>query len=356
MTKTGVTKMGALVFREHGEPDVLEWADVPRPEPSGDEVLVRVEACGLNHLDLWTRRGLPGRPIPLPHILGNEPVGIVEEIGPEVSMAAPGLEAGARVVVAPGYLERFHADRSGWEAGEADYRVIGHQSPGGYGEYVKARAANVVPVNERWSPEEWAATPLVFLTAWHMLVGRAKVRPGETVLVIAAGSGVGSSAIQIAKHFGCRVIATAGSEPKLALAKQLGADEAVSHAEDDWPKAVRALAGPRGGVDVVVEHVGEAVFSKAVTTMAYGGRLVTCGATTGPGAQLNLTHLFAKQISLLGSYMGDHHELREALALLAARHLRPLVDRIYPVKMAADAHRRMEAREHFGKIVLRHGD
>jgi NADPH:quinone reductase-like Zn-dependent oxidoreductase len=189
-----------------------------------------------------------------------------------------------------------------------------------------------------------------------MLMGRARLRPGETVLVIGAGSGVGSSAIQIARHFGCRVIATAGSDAKLAMAKRLGADEAVSHADDDWPKAVRAVAGAKRGVDVVVEHVGEAVFAKAVTTLAYGGRLVTCGATTGPAASLNLTHLFAKQLSLLGSYMGDHHELREVMALLEAGHLHPVVDRIYPVRLAADAHRRMEAREHFGKIVLRHGD
>ena len=346
--------MGALVFRSHGGPDVLEWAEVPRPEPSGDEVRVRVAACGLNHLDLWTRRGLPGRTLELPHILGNEPVGRIDALGPDVPAVAPGLAVGDRVVVAPGYLERFHADRSGWEAGESDYRVIGHQSPGGYGEYVKARAGNVVPVSDRWSPEEWAATPLVFLTAWHMLVGRARVRPGETVLVIAAGSGVGSSAIQIAKHFGCRVIATAGTDAKLAIARQLGADEGVRHSEDDWPKTVRRLAGRKRGVDVVVEHVGEAVFAKAATTLAYGGRLVTCGATTGPRAAIDLTHLFAKQISLLGSYMGDHHELREVLALLEAGHLRPVVDRIYPIRQAADAHRRMEAREHFGKIVLRH--
>jgi NADPH:quinone reductase-like Zn-dependent oxidoreductase len=347
--------MGAVVLRSHGGPEVLEWAEIPRPVPTGDEILVRVEACGLNHLDLWTRRGLPGRTLDFPHVLGNEPVGIVEELGPAAAAAVPDLEIGRRVVVAPGYLERFHADRSGWEAGERDYRVIGHQSAGGYGEYVKARAENVVPVNDRWSAEEWAATPLVFLTAWHMLVGRARLRPGETVLVLAAGSGVGSSALQIAKHFGCRVIATAGTAEKLALARALGADEAIDHGDEGWPKAVRVAAGAKGGVDVVVEHVGEATFSAAVTTLAYGGRLVTCGATTGPAATINLAHLFAKQLSLLGSYMGDHHELREVLALLGAGRLRPVVDRIYPVRAAADAHRRMEAREQFGKIVLRHG-
>ncbi len=350
-----MSTMGAMVIRSHGGPEVLEWAELPRPVPVRDEVSVRVEACGLNHLDLWTRRGLPARPVELPHVLGNEPVGIVEGRGPEAAAVAPEIEVGRRVVVAPGYLERFHADRSGWEAGSPDYRVIGHQSPGGYGEYVTARAENVIPVSDRWSAEEWAATPLVFLTAWHMLVGRARLRPAETVLVVAAGSGVGSSAVQIAKHFGCRVIATAGTEEKLARARALGADEAVSHHDEEWPRTVRKLTGSRRGVDVVVEHVGEAVFSQAVTVLAYGGRLVTCGATTGPAARIDLTHLFAKQISLLGSYMGDHHELREVLALLSAGHLRPVVDRVFPIREAAAAHRRMEASEHFGKIVLRHG-
>jgi len=231
--------------------------------------------------------------------------------------------------------------------------VIGHGSSGGYGEYVVARAENVIPVSDRWSPEEWAATPLVFMTAWHMMIGRARLRPGETVLVIAAGSGVGSSAVQIARHFGCRVIATAGTEEKRKRALEIDAHEAVDHYDADWPKRVRALAG--AGVDVVVEHVGKAVFAKAMTTLAHGGRIVTCGNTTGPEAEIRLSHLFVKQLSILGSYMADHHELRDVLALLEAGHLHPVVDRVFPAREAADAHRRMEAGEHFGKIVLKHG-
>jgi NADPH:quinone reductase-like Zn-dependent oxidoreductase len=250
-------------------------------------------------------------------------------------------------------LEEFHADRSSWDARFPDYKVIGHHSPGGYAQYVKAKAENLVPISERWSMEEWAATPLVFLTAWHMLVGRARLRPGETVLVIGAGSGVGSSAIQIARHFGCPVITTVGSEAKVAKAKELGASVVVSHSDPEWPRMVREATKGRG-VDVVVEHVGEAVFSKAMTTLAYGGRLVTCGATTGIRGDLHLNHLFAKQISVLGSYMGDFAELKEVIALLEAGHLHPVVDRVFPITEAAAAHRRMEAREHFGKIVLRH--
>lgn len=340
--------MGAVIFRSHGDPDVLEWARVPRPVPAPDEVLVRVEACGLNHLDLYTRsRPHPTHPVALPHILGNEPVGVVERAAAD----GGGPAAGQRVIVAPGYLSRFRADRSGWDARHADYRVIGHQSPGGYGEYVVAHAENVLPVSDRWTPEEWAATPLVFLTAWHMLVGRARVRPGETVLVLAGGSGVGSSAIQIARHLGCRVVATAGSEAKRDRSVQLGAHEAVDHGDPEWARHVRRLTG---GVDVVVEHVGQATFAASVSTLAYGGRLVTCGATTGVRSEVLLNHLFVKQLSLLGSYMGDFAELREVIALLEAGHLHPVLDHVYPVRDAAHAHRRMEAREHFGKIVLRH--
>jgi NADPH:quinone reductase-like Zn-dependent oxidoreductase len=342
--------MGAMVFRAHGGPEVLEWAEVPRPEPRADEVLVKVAACGVNHLDLFTRTGHASLQLPLPHILGNEPVGTVAELGPN----AAGVRPGDRVVVAPGHLQRFHADRAVFPTAYDDYTVIGHGAPGGYGEYVAVRAENVVPVSGRWSMEEWAATPLVFLTAWHMLVGRARVRPGETVLVIAAGSGVGSSAVQIARHLGCRVIATAGSRDKLDRAAELGAQDGVDHYDDEWPRHVRDLTRGRG-VDVVVEHVGEAVFSKAVTVLAHGGRLVTCGVTSGADARIQLSHLFAKQLSLLGSYMGDFHELKEVLALLDAGHLHPVVDRTFPVRRAADAHRRMEKSEHFGKIVLRHG-
>jgi NADPH:quinone reductase-like Zn-dependent oxidoreductase len=343
-----VETMHAVVLREHGGPEVLEWAEVPRPVPGPGELLVRVEACGLNRLDLFTRRvGHPTRVIPLPHILGNEPIGIVAAHGPGVSAPA----VGARVLVAPGYLSEFHADRSGWDARHDDYRVIGHQAPGGYGEFLAAKAENVLPVSDRWSATEWAATPLVFLTAWHMLIGRARLQPGETVLVIAGGSGVGSSALQIARHFGCRVVTTAGSAERCAKAVELGAHQAFNHHDPDWPRQVREATG---GVNVVVEHVGEAVFSKAITTLAYGGRLVTCGATTGVNAEILLHHLFVKQLSLLGSYMGDFAELKSVLALLEAGHVHPVVDRVMPMKQAADAHHRMEAGEHFGKIVLVH--
>jgi NADPH:quinone reductase-like Zn-dependent oxidoreductase len=342
--------MRALVIRRHGGPEVLEEAQLPRPVPRSGEVLVKVAACGLNHLDLWTRRGVASRSLVFPHVLGSEPVGTVTELG----AGARGPAVGSRVIVSPGFLDAFHADRSGRDARFPDYKVVGHQSPGGCAEFLTALAENVVPVSDRWSMEEWAATPLVFLTAWHMLESRARVRPGETVLVIAAGSGVGSAAIQIAKHFGCRVITTAGSEAKLAKAKELGADDGVNHKEADWPRRVREITGGRG-VDVVVEHVGEAVFSKALTTLAYAGRLVTCGATTGPQGKVSLTHLFAKQQSILGSYMGDFAQLKEVIALLEAGHLRPVVDKVYSLAEARTAHERLEASGHFGKIVLRVG-
>jgi NADPH:quinone reductase-like Zn-dependent oxidoreductase len=340
--------MGAVVIRSHGGPEVLEWAELPRPVPESDEVLVKVAACGINHLDLWTRRGERGVRVEFPHALGSDAAGTVAEIGSDVER----LREGDRVLIAPGFLQKFHADRSGFDAKFSDYRVLGHGSPGGYAEYVKAREENVVKISKRWSFEEWAATPLVFLTAWHMLAGRAKLRPGETVLVIAGGSGVGSAAIQIARHFGCRVIATAGSEAKLQKALELGAHEGVNHYEANWPERVRRLTD---GVDVVVEHVGGEAFSKAVTTLRYGGRLVTCGATTLAEGRIHLLHLFAKQLSILGSYMGSFREFLDVLALLEAGCLRPVVDRVYPIRESAKAHRRLEASEHFGKIVLKHG-
>jgi NADPH:quinone reductase-like Zn-dependent oxidoreductase len=341
--------MGAMAIRSHGGPEVLEWITVPRPEPADGEALVRVSACGLNHLDIHTRRGIAGRALPFPHVLGNEPAGVVAALGPR----AKGVEIGQRVLVSPGFLEEYHADRSGPDARFPDYNVVGHQTWGGYGEYMKARAETLIPISERWSLEEWAATPLVFLTAWRMLHGRARVRPGETVLVIGAGSGVGTSAIQISLHFGCKVIVTAGDDVKIRKAEELGVFAGVNHSREGWPKEVKSLTGGRG-VDVVVEHVGEAVFTKALTTLARGGRLVTCGATTGPRGEIHLTHLFAKQISVLGSYMGDFSELKEVVALLETGHLKPIVDRVYSIRDAQAAHRRMEAREHFGKIVLRH--
>uniref|UniRef100_A0A832I803 Alcohol dehydrogenase n=1 Tax=Eiseniibacteriota bacterium TaxID=2212470 RepID=A0A832I803_UNCEI len=340
--------MRAVVFERCGGPEVLEVRELPEPAPRADEVLVEVRACGVNHLDLWVRRGLPGLEPEMPHVLGSDVAGVVARAGEAVRHVRPGdrvlvnptLSCGACDVCAAGddHLCREHD-------------VLGRRRNGGYAAYVAVPGRNVLPCPARLSFEEAAAVPLVFMTAWHMLVGRARVRPGETVLVVGAGSGVGSAAIQIAKLHGARVIATAGGAAKLERARALGADEAVDHAAGDFAPAVRALTGRRG-VDVAVEHVGGAVFEQTLAALARDGRLVTCGATAGGRASLDLNLLFGRHLAVLGSWMGRKADLVEALRFVADGRLRPVLDSVLPLAEARRAHARIEAREHFGKVVL----
>jgi len=336
--------MKAIRFHRHGDPDVLCYEDVPDPEPAAGEVLVRVRACALNHLDLWQRRGLPG--MVLPHIPGSDVAGEI------VRSAAAGIREGQRVMLQPGLsCGRCEACLSGADSLCPAYDIVGYRSDGGYAELVKVPAANVVPLPDRIGFREAAAFPLTFLTAWHMLVTRAGLQPGETVLVLAAGSGVGQAAIQVARLHGARVIATAGTDEKLARARALGADEVVNHYTQDLAEEVRRLTGRRG-VDVVCEHVGQAVWDKCVRSLARGGRLVTCGATTGPDVGIDLRQLFARQISLLGSYMGSKGELLRAARLFFDGRFEPVVDRAFPLAEAAAAHRHLEDKHQFGKVVL----
>src|SRR6266581_5192203 len=341
--------MKAIVMRGHGGPDVLHYEDVPDPVPGPGEALVRVRACALNHLDIWTRRGQAGRPVPLPHILGNDVAGEVAALGGP----APGLSAGQPVMLSPGVsCGRCRMCLAGEDGSCREYRILGYQLPGGYAELIRCPVANVIPLPDGFAFEDAAAFPLVFLTAWRMLVRKAEVRPGEDVLVWAAGSGVGIAAIQIAKLFGARVIATAGTDEKLAKARALGADEAVNHRSGDVVGEVRRLTG-RKGADVVVEHVGEATWERSILALAPRGRLVTCGATTGAQARTELRHVFARQLSIFGSYMGSKADLLDAAALFFAGRLRSVVHAVLPLAEARRAHEMMEASEHFGKIVLR---
>ncbi|MCC6989445.1 MAG: zinc-binding dehydrogenase [Acidobacteria bacterium] len=338
--------MRAARFHSHGGPEVLRYEDAPDPAPATGDVLVRVRACALNHLDLYQRRGLERVTIPFPHISGADVSGEV--------VAAPGSEfaAGTRVLLQPGLsCGRCAACLSGLDNMCARYDVLGYQSDGGYAELVCVPAVNVVPIPDHISFVDAAAFPLTFLTAWHMLVGRAKVTAGETVLVLAGASGVGQAAIQLAKLFGARVIATAGSDAKRTRARELGADEVIDHYGADIAAEARRLTGKRG-VDVVVEHVGQATWAKSVRALAPGGRLVTCGNTTGWDAAIDLRFLFSRQLSLLGSYMGTKGELLQAAPLFFAGRLRPLVDAVMPLAAAADAHRRLEAGDVVGKLVL----
>lgn len=340
--------MKAVIIREHGAEDVLELAELPDPEIAENEVLVRVKACALNHLDLWVRGGLPGIEFPMPHILGSDIAGVIERVGKLVKNSKGGDE----VLLSPG-LSCMHCEEClrGRDNLCAKYSIIGYRSHGGYAEYVKAPSVNVLPKPANISFEEAASIPLVFITAWHMLVDRVGLRAGETVLVHAAGSGVGSAAIQIAGMLGARVIATAGSSEKLEKAKELGADEVINYTETDFLEEVKRLTGKRG-VDVVFEHTGESTWSKSIRSLVRGGRLVTCGATSGPKGDLDIRLLFSKQISILGSYMGSKHELVEVMKFVKEGKLKAVVDRVLPLEKAADAHRALKERAQFGKVVL----
>jgi len=341
--------MKAVVIGEHGGPEVLRYEDVPDPVAGPGEVVVRVRACALNHLDLWTRKGGAGRSVTFPHILGNDIAGEVESLG----SPADGIGPGQRVMLSPGTsCGRCRMCLAGEDSSCRQYRILGYLVPGGYAERVKCPAANLVPLPDPIGFEEAAAFPLVSLTAWRMVVTRARVQPGEDVLVWAAGSGVGTAAIQVAKLYGARVIATAGTDAKLDLARQLGADDVLHHHKDDVVAEVRRLTGKKGA-DVVVEHVGEATWERSILALAHRGRLVTCGATTGPRGVTELRHLFAKQLTVMGSYMGSKAELLEAARFFFEGRLRAVVHTVLPLAEARRAHEMMEASEHFGKIVLR---
>jgi NADPH:quinone reductase-like Zn-dependent oxidoreductase len=338
--------MNAVRFHQHGGTEVLRYEAAPDPAPAPGAALVRVGACSLNHLDLWQRRGMERVRIPFPHISGADVAGEVVEPG------ASGLKAGTRVMLQPGVsCGRCAECLSGRDNECASYSVLGYMNDGGYAELVTVPSANLVPIPDHIDFVTAAAFPLTFLTAWHMLLTRAELRAGEDVLVLAGGSGVGQAAIQIAKLHGARVIATGGTDEKLGRARQLGADEAVNHHSEDLPKRVRELTGGRG-VDVVFEHVGQATWDRSVKCLARAGRLVTCGATTGPQATIDLRFLFGRQLSLLGSYMGTKGELLRAAPLFFAGRLKPAIDKVFPLAEAAAAQERLESAGQFGKIVL----
>jgi NADPH:quinone reductase-like Zn-dependent oxidoreductase len=340
--------MKAIVFHQHGEPSVLKYTDAPEPVLRANEVLVRVKACALNHLDLWVRQGIPGVAIPLPHIPGSDVAGEIAQIGASVTT----VKAGQKVVLAPGVsCGKCAACLSGQDNLCRQFTNLGYMINGGCAEFVRAPEVNCLPYPENLSFEQAAAVPLVFQTAWHMLVSRAGLQPGEDVLILGAGSGVGSAAIQIAKSFGARVIATVGSEEKLEKARRLGADHLINHKSQKIREEVRLITNKRG-VDVVFEHVGTATWDESLASLTTGGRLVTCGATTGHDAKIDLRFLFSRQLSLLGSYMGTKSELHTVMKLVAAGRLRSVVDRILPLASCAEAHEYLEQGKQFGKVVL----
>ena len=340
--------MKAIIFHQHGAPEVLKYKDAPEPSIRPNEVIVRVKACALNHLDLWVRRGIPGVPIPLPHIPGSDVSGEIVQIGADVTV----VRVGQKVVLAPGVTcGKCAACISGQDNRCRQFTNLGYLIDGGCAEFVRAPEVNCLPYPENLTFEEAASIPLVFQTAWHMLVARAELQPGEDILVLGAGSGVGSAAIQIAKFLGARVLATASTDEKVQKAKQLGADHFINHKTQKIRDEVHRITKKRG-VDIVFEHVGTATWDDSLASLAAGGRLVTCGATTGYDAKVDLRFLFSRQLSLLGSYMGTKSELHTVIKLVTAGRLRPIVDRVFPLAEAAAAHAYLESSSQFGKVVL----
>lgn len=338
--------MKAVRIHEFGGPEVLRYEDAPDPKPRPDQVLVRVKACALNHIDLWIRAGLPG--IKLPHILGSDIAGEIVEVGEYIT----NFKAGQRVLLAPMHFCNHCAKCvAGLQNQCPEFTVMGNRVEGGNCELIAVPAVNVIPIPDSLNFNQAASVPLVFLTAWHMLVGRAGIRPGQTVLVLGAGSGVGIAAIQVAKLFHARVIATAGDEKKLDKARELGADHGINHYQQKISEEVRKLTN-KEGVDIVIEHVGTATWDESVKCLKPGGILVTCGATTGPSASFDLRFLYSRQLSLLGSYMGTMGELYEVLGHVFAGRLKPVVDRTFALKDIRAAHEYMEKSRMFGKVVV----
>jgi len=338
--------MKAVRIHEFGGPEVLRYEGVSDPKLRKDQVLVRVKACALNHLDLWVRKGLPG--VSLPHIPGSDVAGEIVEVGEYVV----GFQLGQRVLLAPmHFCNRCAKCVSGLQNQCPEFTVLGNRVDGGNCELIAVPAVNVIPIPDTLDFNQAASVPLVFLTAWHMLVGRAGIRPGQTVLVLGASSGVGIAAIQVAKLFHTRVITTAGDQKKLEKARELGADHGINHYHQKISEEVKRLTN-HAGVDIVVEHVGAATWEESMKCLKPGGTLVTCGATSGPNASFDLRFLYSRQLSLLGSYMGTMGELYDVLGHLFAGRLKPVVDRVFALQDIRDAHEYMEKSQMFGKVIL----
>ncbi|MEZ4366511.1 MAG: zinc-binding dehydrogenase [Kofleriaceae bacterium] len=341
--------MQAMVLRAHGGPEVLQLERLPMPQPGPGEVRIKVAAVALNHFDLWVRRGGPAFRVEFPHLLGADVVGTVDLAGPSVEPTPP---PGTKVVVQPGRsCGTCAACLGGHDNLCRFYRILGEHIGGGYGEYLVVPRANLAPYPTRLEFPEAASVILPMLTAWQMVVHKARVQPGEVVLVHGAGSGIGTAAIQIAKLHGATVIATASTAAKLARARELGADVTLDYTTEDWVGQARALTGKRG-VDAVIEHVGGEVFVGSIKATRSGGRVVTCGATAGFHPAIDLRQIFFRQVEVLGSTMGGKADLLAVLAHVEAGRLQPVVHAVLPLAQAADAHRMLEAREAFGKVVL----
>ncbi len=329
--------MKAIRIPEPGPPEVLRYEDVPDPAPGPGEVTLEVKAVSVNHLDLWVRRGLPG--VRYPRIPGSDAAGVVRETGQRV-LLDPATSCGACEFCSEGNKPFCR-----------DYAVWGEHRDGTDREAMAVPASAVIPIPDALSFEEAAAAPLVFLTAWRMLVTRGRLRPAETVLVWSAGAGVGTAAVQIARIAGARVIATSSSDAKGEKLRALGCDFVLNHAREDVVQRVREITGKRGA-DLVVDYIGKETWPRSLQCLRRGGRLVTCGATSGHDPAEDLRQVFYRQLEIIGCTMGNNKELRDALRLVFEGRARPVVDGVLPLKDAAEAHRRVQSRGVFGKLVL----
>ncbi len=340
--------MKAVRIHAHGGPEVLVIEDTPDPAPGPDEVLVEVKAVAVNHLDLWVRKGIPGQKFPLPMTPGCDIAGVVRDVGSTVK----GFRARDRVVIQPG-LSCHRC--SSCLAGEVNlcrsFGIIGETRDGGCAELVSVPAVNVIPIRENLSFQDAAAVPLTFLTAWHMVVSRGQVRPGDDVLIHAGGSGVGVAAIQVAKLLGARVITTVGTDAKAQRTRELGADDTINHRKYDFYTEARKITGKRG-VDVIIDSVGADVWHRNIRLLKAGGRLVTCGVTSGFEVTTDVRYIFFRNLSILGSTMGSKSELLHIMRLVERKALIPVIDMVLPLAKVAEAHKRLEARKNFGKVVL----
>ena len=341
--------MKALAFEKFGGPDVLALREVPDPKPGPDEVLVRVKACALNHLDIFVREGIPALKTPLPFWTGCDIAGDVVEVGASVK----DVKTGTRVAVNPNLTcGRCEFCMQGEDSLCVRYGILGEHKPGGLAELVAVRADNVLPLPAHVSYTDAASFVLTNMTAWRMVVTQAQVKPGQDVLIIGVGGGVSSTAVQIAKLCGARVLVTSSSDAKLDKAKALGADVGINYSKDaDWTKAVAEHTGKRG-VDVVIENVGAATWKQSIRVLKGGGRLVTCGATTGPIGETLIPLVFWKQLHIIGSTMANRKEFHDVMGLFFAGRLKAIVDEVVPLADGAAAQQRLADGKQFGKIVL----
>ncbi|KTG09460.1 alcohol dehydrogenase [Haloprofundus marisrubri] len=340
--------MKAVQFSEHGDRDVIEYGEFSDPDPEPDEVLVDVKAGALNHLDIWTRKGMPGIDLEMPHIPGSDAAGVVEAVGEKVTRFEEGDHVAVSAGVSCGQCEFC---RDGDRARCVRFHIIGEHVRGVHAEQAVVPEENLVLVPDHVDWEVAGSASLVFQTAWRMLIDRGELEAGEKVLVLGASGGVGHAAVQIADYAGAEVYATASTEEKLDYAKECGADHVINYEEDDFAAEIRELTGKRG-VDMVVDHIGEATYSDSLKSLAKGGRVVTCGATTGgnPGAGLN--RIFWNQLSVIGSTMATPGQVDDVLELVWDGTFEPRIRETLPMSEAERAHEMIENREGFGKVVV----